>query len=86
MANNHDFENLSAALAGIDPHKRLRWLDASAVLRSINTPEAERAWLDWSAPLGLTEDVIALWKAMEAPPCAGPLAELRTIAKRRGCR
>ena len=86
MNSNLSLENLSAALAGIDPHKRLRWLDASTVLRSINTPEAERAWLDWSAPLGLTDEIVALWKAMEASPRADPLAELRAIAKRRGCR
>lgn len=86
MNSNLSLENLSVALAGIDPHKRLRWLDASTVLRGINTPEAEEAWLAWSAPLGLTDEVISLWQAMTPPPCADPLGELRAIGKRRGCR
>lgn len=83
---NSELKEIQAALAGIDPHKRLRWLDASAVLRGINTPEAEQAWLAWSAPLGLTDEVTSLWRAMTPSPCADPLGELRAIGKRRGCR
>ena len=75
---------LADVLAKIDPTKRLRWFDGSSILRAIDTPEAERAWLDWSAPLALTDEVIELWRSYRPPPCADPLAELSRIAKRRG--
>lgn len=83
---NPTAELLLAELTKIDPAKRLRWLDASNILRSIGTNEAERAWREWSAPLGLTDEIVNLWRKHEAPHCADPLAELRTIAKRRGSR
>lgn len=77
-------EMLLAELAKIDPSKRLRWFDASSILRAIDTPEAEQAWLAWSTHLGLTDEVIELWRNYCPTPCTDPLAELTRIAKRRG--